>query len=834
MSNYLLDQEFLLTLCSQRNQERYARICVFDKEKKPLEYIIGQIAGGSVTIDGSSLLRRTCTLNILTDKTSPLTQTYWSLTHEFELEIGLKNTINNLYDDIVWFPLGHYLINSFNVSETLNNITISISGQDLGAKLNGSFGGTLSSEVDFGVIEEEQSDGSILINQVDIETIIKQSLQQYGLERLENIVINDLPENGLELLEYKGQNPMYMIIKEMANNDNNIEIINYTLDGNSEVYDQIGNPVAIQDIEQYWSLSVQDKNYNQHATQIFLKKPEVDDQVAGINRGYYVAKIELGNTIGYRHTPLVYAGNLILKAGENLGSLLDKIKQMLGEFEYFYDVNGRFVFQKKHIYIQELFSPIQQGHIEPIAIKDPYICDFTNYDLFSNISVAPSIQNIKNDFTIWGTKRSVSGQTLNIHARYAIDKKPQRYCSPWARYEILPNLTLVYRGIKIDNNYFLDTRTGLVYLKSALPETIYKLSETLEPCIYSAMENGEAFGIMTDKQLFDNVLFSPHINDPSVVEYIYQKTAEDQYCLVTLTDNPLYIKQKSNSTEYEQLQEGMKLKKYTDIYQLIGGGTVYITDEEALIENDKQNNAKYLICDWRELIYQMSYDYTINNQKIDFYQLIAKNNPSFIDGHTGYEQYYTELLGFWRTLYNPYDNINCFGGEDKNRAYWNRNSYLHPETMIFWFDFLDTGETEIDKYSVKKIGVRPKVENKSNNKTTIFQTNTPEVLFISPDADKRNEEGYNVLQLPQSMEQMISISSQGRSLIEQVNDLFYNHAYCAESITLSSIPLFWLDPNQRIRVKDVGDLIISKINFNLEHSGMMSLTCTKAITPISY
>jgi hypothetical protein len=41
---------------------------------------------------------------------------------------------------------------------------------------------------------------------------------------------------------------------------------------------------------------------------------------------------------------LVYAGDLILKAGENLTTLLDKIKNMLGNFEYFYDVNGFFVF----------------------------------------------------------------------------------------------------------------------------------------------------------------------------------------------------------------------------------------------------------------------------------------------------------------------------------------------------------------------------------------------------------------------------------------------------------------------------------------------------------
>jgi hypothetical protein len=41
---------------------------------------------------------------------------------------------------------------------------------------------------------------------------------------------------------------------------------------------------------------------------------------------------------------LIYNNDLILKAGESITSLLDKIKAMLGNFEYFYDENGRFIF----------------------------------------------------------------------------------------------------------------------------------------------------------------------------------------------------------------------------------------------------------------------------------------------------------------------------------------------------------------------------------------------------------------------------------------------------------------------------------------------------------
>jgi hypothetical protein len=41
---------------------------------------------------------------------------------------------------------------------------------------------------------------------------------------------------------------------------------------------------------------------------------------------------------------LVYNQDLTGNAGESLTSILDKIKNFLGPYEYFYDLDGRFVF----------------------------------------------------------------------------------------------------------------------------------------------------------------------------------------------------------------------------------------------------------------------------------------------------------------------------------------------------------------------------------------------------------------------------------------------------------------------------------------------------------
>jgi hypothetical protein len=93
--------------------------------------------------------------------------------------------------------------------------------------------------------------------------------------------------------------------------------------------------------------------------------------------------------------------------------------------------------------------------------------------------------------------------------------------------------------------------------------------------------------------------------------------------------------------------------------------------------------------DWREIIYQMAKDFYANNTKDDFELTLAQNNENFYpSGQTGYEQYYIDLLGFWRQLYDPNDTSTDFY-QDGEKKSWNKKVYESPETLNFWFDFLD-------------------------------------------------------------------------------------------------------------------------------------------------
>lgn len=67
------------------------------------------------------------------------------------------------------------------------------------------------------------------------------------------------------------------------------------------------------------------------------------------------------------------------------------------------------------------------------------------------------------------------------------------------------------------------------------------------------------------------------------------------------------------------------------------------------------------MCDWREIIYQMALDYRryyYNNIDNEFFVQLQENNGiddegnlRYPGGKTGYEQYYTDMEGFWRQIY---------------------------------------------------------------------------------------------------------------------------------------------------------------------------------------
>jgi hypothetical protein len=96
------DKNFLLALDREKNKTIYARITKLTFDEFPIESIEGKVTGGTINIDGASALRRTCSLTLLADGFK-YSDFYCGLNTKFKLEIGVENSINSNYPNIIWF-----------------------------------------------------------------------------------------------------------------------------------------------------------------------------------------------------------------------------------------------------------------------------------------------------------------------------------------------------------------------------------------------------------------------------------------------------------------------------------------------------------------------------------------------------------------------------------------------------------------------------------------------------------------------------------------------------------------------------------------------------------
>lgn len=860
------EQDFLLKLDAQQHHETYARITVLDFEEHPLEQIEGKITSGSINIDGSSSVRRTCSLSMVMDDDIELTDYYWGVKNKFTLEIGLRNYINSNYPEIIWFPQGVYAITGFNTSHSTSGCTISISGKDKMCFLNGDLGGSLTASIDFGTEEYYDKETNITTyTQIPIKKILTESIHFYAKEPYSNIIINDLDEISVELLEYRGDVPLYLFY-----NVNDNQFTNFTMNGDMQVKkqnsDELSELSKFEENNWYYDPRVEIAQSHE-ATQIELNDGKV----------YTVARVEYGQTVGYRFTDLTYAGELVSSIGESLTSIFDKIVNMLGNYEYFYDLNGHFVFQRKKNYIQSTWNNLikdSNGDYYPTdrAYTTSITYNFDNSNLITSYQKSLSLTNLRNDYSIWGQRETASGAEIPIHYRYAIDGKPVKYVSLSTGNVYIANEDGFNHEEKA---YYTDWRE-LIY-QMALDYYKYNQDDDYISRLIAANPDLCANGTTGYEQYYSDIqgfwrdLYNPE-PQPNYIEYVsididsskelylkeyYEKTAyeegnEDN--LVVIEDNvitPFWDKLSIPQERWDSI--------YTDYYIIdLNGDYIPLTEETKSKVNakdlfvgpfskgeyiqgykDKQTRQEMGIND--NQLYVLTKSDTFikannipndskflyfdgKNYKLN-YQVQNRTNSSFTNPTYSTK---TKAITYYDEQYDYIMNI-----DDPNRS-WSNDIVDNPSLLNFWFDFLDSPESGLGKYSISNIGDRTKVINDSNIKAIYFRE-VPKLIFTTA-ADKnisKNYEGYVPVQVSGSLENMFSISSQGKSAQDELDDLLYNHTYCTESITLSTIPIYHLEPNTRISVKDDksginGEYIISKITVPLAYNGSMSITATKA------
>lgn len=449
----IYDKNFLLQLDKEKNKIIHARITALTFDEQPIETIEGRVTQGSITVDGNSAVRRTCSLTMVA-KNFNSQNYYWGLNTKFKLEVGVENYVDRInYPDIIWFKQGIFVFTSFNTSRNASSFTISLQGKDKMCLLNGEVGGSLEASIDFANIEEENSDGVWTITPIPIYEIIRNAVHTYAGEPYHNIIINDIEDYGLELLEYRYDLPLFLYRKadepSVADWNESAIFDNILMGGNLECkvdrYDE--------EVQEYFRVEttvnellpteldmlVDSLMGTSHPAKVWIYEEQYKKDMP-----WYFARVDYGQTAGYRLTDLTYAGDLIANIGESITSVLDKIKNMLSEFEYFYDLDGQFVFQRKKAFINTLWSPQMEGeteevnesgestfysekYIQSIAEASSWAYVFNDAELISAFNNNPNLLNMRNDFSVWGTRKSISGADIPVHMRYAIDMKPSYY-----------------------------------------------------------------------------------------------------------------------------------------------------------------------------------------------------------------------------------------------------------------------------------------------------------------------------------------------------------------------------------------------------------------------
>ena len=671
---YLLDANFCATLIKQHLKEQFVKIIILDWLENPIQEIQGITTGGSINIDGNSSVRRTANLSAFISETDygrvTETDNLFSINKKVYLEIGYKN-ITQQYQEypIIWFPQGHFVMIQPSISHSLTGTTLSLQLRDKMCLLNGECGGTIPAATQFDSYDTIDENGDWITQKVPIVQIIGEVVNHFGEEQLSKIIISDVDKKIKKVMKWIGKTPVYLI------NDNG----QHTLSTNF---------------------------------------------ADAVDKGYQ--EFKNGMDVGYIYVDFVYPDELIGNAGDTVCTILDKIKGLLGNYEYFYDIDGNFIFREKKNYLN-----ISQATVDLDKINNnDYLVDmnkgkavyvFDSMNSIISVNNNPQYSKIKNDFVVWGIRENANGNSVPIRYHLTIDKKP---------------------------------KTGAVYDCFFYEDPDDELTKVKVPIKYR--DYGE-------------------LSKNSGAAGVFYMTENDQ---------KIYIWEDAKYKEVEDVQ----------------------------IE-------KVQSTDWRTQLYLEG----------------AAAEPLGINSN----YYYAELANEWPKLYDIRKSTAQVNGETVYTGGFFDEVLENQTDLDFFLDFIDSS-TEISKLSVSNIGRRTHVIN-DNNINCVFEPAIPDYVIIETgqeDTEEKRKEcedrGQRYIQVETSLFNLLVGGGSYNSAYQAIRQLLHELTSYNESISIQCLPIFTLEPNTRINVRDVesdiyGDYMISTISIPLDINGTMSISATRAL-----
>ena len=623
-------------------------------------------------------MRRTCNLSIYieNEKNTRVTDidNIFSLNKKVYLEIGYLNVFNKYTEyNIIWFPLGVFIIGNPSISHSTSGVTLSLQCKDKMCLLNGDVGGIIPASTQFDTYETIDENGEWVLTRPTIYQIITELVNHFGGEQLSKIIISDVDKRIKQVMKWIGNEPIYYI---------------------EEVVNEAGE------------------------TSGFL----TTEPTPGAKEFQY------GMDIGYIYTDFTFPGELIGDAGTTVCNILDKIKNVLGNYEYFYDIDGNFIFQEIKNYLNTTRATVA---LQELQNKD-YLLDiskgktvyqFDDSNLVTSYTNSPQYSMIKNDFIVWGLRENANGNSVPIRYHLSIDSRPR--------------VGNIYKCF-----FYEDPDDGLIKAKMPIK---FSTKTALE-------KNAGAAGVF----------------------------------YMTEDDEKIY---KWSNKQYEEIDVELVSVKTTD---------------------------------WRSELYL---------QGVQSEPFGTKSN-----------YYYTELMSEWPKLYNMQAKTEIINGEEVYIGEFYPEVIQSIEDIDFYLDFIDSG-AEISKFNISSIGRRQKVVV-DNDVNCVFEPDVPNYIIIKAGQedtqkliDEAQYKGQNFILVNEGIYDTISVGGMSNSAYHKVRELLYQYTSYNESITIQALPVYTLEPNTRIEVRDLesnifGDYMISTISIPLAVGSTMSISATRALERI--
>lgn len=786
---YLKDTNFLNYIDKYNYKELFFKITVLTfKTEEYVDEITGRVINGSINVDGGSSLRRSGNLTLLVNN---IYQDYYdidniiSVNKKIQVELGYANVWKDdfpLYadEDYIWYPQGIYLITALTINHSLSEgIQMQLSIQDKMCLLNGTLGGVIPASTIYSQYDEwDSSIGQYTTKDLLLYDLIREAVHHLGGEDLNKIIIRDIEKTakfGQRFHPEKETDTITLTIHDPADDTTETNTFSYN------------------------------------------------------------------DFVGYKLEDFIFpsSNGLEVNAGDNVCTVLDNIINQIGSnyYEYFYDIDGNFVFQEiKNYYMTNEATSFERNYLSDSAVRaagnGQYLLDRTygkSYYDFNDATLVTSYSNslqyslIKNDYVVWG---KMAGSEKEFMYHLAIDNKDKYIQKDLSYYNDLFFIAKQYcylldPTVIIDDPYTVEK-----------DETITSIIEEGKGYVYAYKPiDIDSEDELAEKESSVDLLYRLK-KDGETTIYKYGFKSGTTYGETDEIAQWFPICKKNDTTGVYKIWSPSQKQLITSTKDIARIGFNFLT-----YDKDGKPITK-TPADWRTYLYLHG---VINS----LYDSVPND-------------YWAELKEFWPLVYNvlapnPDDETNLIGnwmiGYDDSHSVAPTTTKYDYVSIPYFLDFIDS-QAKIGQFEIDNIGRRTEVVH-DDSVNAMVDPDIPEIMLVTALPDKpsaRQVAIYNseIEYAKRNNYKYAEISSEDllkfdgdyyNGAINVIRNMLYQYTGYNESITISTVPIYYLEPNTRITIRDTasgiyGEYLINSFSIDLSVGGEMSFNCTKILQRI--